>query len=315
MIIVQPVMASMNIMTATPVFSMLATYPRSIHAQMLTHRTNSKNSSSSRAIPTLTEIENIRNNPVKILWTRNAKGMQGERITDEKEIQELDDLVIGFREAAFKFASDLSDKNGHNIHKQNINRFLEPFANITVRYTATEWDNFDWLRIDGAAQGEIEELATKMKECRDNMVAMPIYEGEYHVPFVDRIRDEDGVLRYYSMESQVELTLEEAIKVSSSCAAQTSYRKLDDSLDKADDMEAKLKSGCKLHASPFEHVCTPIQLPMHLLKELPLSTFMEKLPAGITHVSRDLSLWSGNSRNWIQQRHLMPNNDKALFKD
>lgn len=308
MIRVQPVQASHNSMTATTVYTMLATYPRSIHAQFLTHRDKSKNSSSSRAIPVLTEIENIKADPVQIMWSRNQKGMQGELITDENEIQDLNNLVMDYREAAFSFVEGLSDPKGHNIHKQNVNRFLEPFSNITVLISATEWSNFDWLRIDGAAQHEIAVLAAALKECRENMVAMPIYEGEYHVPFVDRIRDEDGKLRYYSMESQVELTLEEAIQVSASCNAQTSYRRLDDSLEKAEDMEGKLRSGEKLHASPYEHIATPIQLPMHILKTLPLDLFMTILPVGVTYVSRDLSLWSGNFRNWIQYRHLIPNN-------
>lgn len=308
MMTVQPVMASANVTTGTNVYTMLATYPRSIHAQFLTHRDKSKNSSSSRAIPVLTEIENIKNNPVNIMWSSNQKGMQGQLITDEKHIEELDNLVLDYRTATFKFVEGLADPKGHNIHKQNVNRFLEPFANITVLISATEWANFDWLRIDGAAQHEIAVLANMLKDCREAMVAMPIYEGEYHVPFVDRIRDEDGTLRYYSMDTQVELTLEEAIKVSASCNAQTSYRKLDDSLEKADDMEGKLRSGEKLHASPYEHIATPIQLPMHMLKQLPLEVFMSKMPEGITHVSRDLSLWSGNFRNWIQYRHLIPNN-------
>jgi hypothetical protein len=306
MIRVVPVQASHNVVTDTKLFTMLATYPRAVHAQLLTHRDKSKNSSSSRAIPVLTEIENIKADPVQIFWTQNQKGMQGKRITDQKLIDELDSLVLEHREDAFEFAKKLSDKDGYNIHKQNVNRFLEPFSNITVLISATEWENFDWLRIDEAAQGEIEELAKQLRDCRNEMVAMPIYEGEYHVPFVDRVRDEDGVLRYYSMdEAHQELELQDAIDVSTSCAAQTSYRKLDDSLEKAADVKAKLTQGDKLHASPFEHVATPIQLPIHNLKDLPLSLFMEKLPKGITHVSRDLSLWSGNYRNFIQYRHLM----------
>lgn len=308
MIKVIPIQASLNTVTNTALYTMLATYPRSIHAQFLTHRDKSKNSSSSRAIPVLTEIDNIMKDPVEIFWTKNQKGMQGVRIEDAELIQELDNHVLKHRENAFELAKLLSDKDGYNIHKQNVNRFLEPFANITVLITATEWENFDWLRIDDAAQGEIHELAALLKECRENMVAVPIYQGEYHVPFVDRRRDEDGKLCYYSMDTQQELTLEDAILVSTSCNAQTSYRKLDESLEKAHEMKAKLQDGDKLHASPFEHVATPIQLPMHNLKTLPLDLFMSKLPAGITHVSRNLDLWSGNFRNWIQYRHLMPNN-------
>lgn len=308
MIRVMPVQASMNSVTNTPVYTMLATYPRAIHAQFLTHRDKSKNSSSSRAIPVLTEIQNIMNDPVEVYWTRNQAGMQGVRIEDEAEIDKLNALVLAHRESAFELAKTLSDKDGFNIHKQNVNRYLEPFANITVLISATEWANFDWLRIDGAAQDEIETLAILLRDCRESMVPMPIYEGEYHVPFVDRVRDEDGVLRYYSQDSKQELTLEDAILVSSSCNAQTSYRRLDESIEKAHDMKAKLQNGDKLHASPFEHIATPIQLPMHNLKGLPLDLFMSKLPAGITHVSRNLDLWSGNMRNWIQYRHLMPNN-------
>ena len=42
--------------------------------------------------------------------------------------------------------------NLHGVHKQNAGRLLEPFQNIKIVLTSTEWANWDWLRDDPAAQ-------------------------------------------------------------------------------------------------------------------------------------------------------------------
>lgn len=312
MITVTSIQGSSNAYTGTKIVTMLATYPRAVHAQFLTHKMLCKNSSSSRAIPTITEIQSITSNPALFKWAQNQKGMQGEIITDQTVLDTINAKVAKHRKAAFKLAKELADPKGLNVHKQNVNRFLEPFSNTTVLITATEWENFEWLRCDKDTQPEMDELANKLREAKNNTVYMPLYEEEYHVPFIDRMRDEDGVLRYYGAGTQVELSLAEALDISLSCAAQISYRKLDDSMEKAENIKQKL-FGEKVHASPSEHQGTPICVDPNVLRDMPLGEALASLPKGVTHVDVNMALWSGPLKGFIQYRHLLPRTDKAKF--
>lgn len=54
-----------------------ATYPRMIHAEVMTHRVFSRNGSSSRAIPVLRTLKRILTDMAKpVHWGRNQAGMQ-----------------------------------------------------------------------------------------------------------------------------------------------------------------------------------------------------------------------------------------------
>lgn len=277
--------------------TLLLEYPRVIHSQLMTHRVFSRNSSSTRAVPLLKAIEQIENNPAQFIWTQNQRGMQGPIITDPSKLRTLNK----YKDHLFEFTSKMVMRFQElGVHKQNAGRFLEPFQNIKVCLTSTEWDNWDWLRDDPDAQGEIAELARKMKEARDSEPGLQLTESDWHVPFVDRKIGEDG-LEYWVGDTQV--SLEDAIKVSMSCCAQTSYRNLDDSLDKAEDIYQKLFSGNKVHASPAEHQAKS------MADDEPLApTYWSE---GITHITRDGELWSGNFRGWIQNRQLLSNHDGA----
>lgn len=287
--------------------SFILEYPRYTHAQMLTHRVFSKNSSSSRAIPTQDMIANIYAEPVRQMWTHNQKGMQGPLVEDQKIIDganKVHDLLFGVTLNTLRPLL----RDGWNLHKQNVNRYLEAFQNIRVLYTTTELDNFFHLRIDSEAQPEIAAIAKMMEELLNNAEPQLLFEGEYHLPFVDSVRDAEGKLQYFELNTNQtkELTLEEAILISVSASAQTSYRALDTTIEKARDMQSKLKTN-KFHASPFEHQATPI----------PSFTECEGVtqnwPEGITHMDRNYNYWSGNFRNWIQHRQLLSGHDAAKF--
>ena len=173
--------------------------------------------------------------------------------------------------------------------------------------TSTEWANWDWLRDDPAAQGEIAELARKISEARKNAEVMVLNEGEWHVPFVDRFRNEYGGLEYYG---QGELTSEEAKLVSMSVCAQTSYRNSDYSLEKAIDMRSKLLDSKKVHASPSEHIATHI--PEYNTDSGDFASIMFGLPEGVTHIDRKGAMWSGNLKGFIQFRQTIKGHDHAL---
>src|SRR5690242_16180800 len=53
-------------------------YPRFIHAELLTHRAFSRNTSSSRAIPVTRQIQEVLDDPaVPLQFLKNKKGMKG----------------------------------------------------------------------------------------------------------------------------------------------------------------------------------------------------------------------------------------------
>lgn len=306
---VEGVLRSVCANTGKEIITLILEYPRVIHAQLLTHRVFSKNSSSSRAVPAARAIEQIRENPAKYFWTENQKGMQGTEITSEDKLHHINVLFDLAKETNIKIVEKLTDPEGLNVHKQNACRLLEPFQNIRVCLTSTEWDNWDWLRIDPDAQGEIADLAKAMHKVRTQMPRQFLEPGEWHLPFVESSRNPDtGDFEYFDSVGNV-ITLEQGKIISMSCTAQTSYRRLDTSLHKAEDMYGKLFSGNKVHASPSEHQATPIS-PM-----VDAGFNAEDWPEGVTHMGREYSFWSGNFNGWIQHRQLIPNHDGAKLEN
>lgn len=277
-------------------------YPRFIHSEVMTHRMLSKNCSSSRAIPVKTMLESIeRNMAVPLYFGASKSGMQA---TEE----------IQFPELAKKFwkacgnaciKDSLTMFEDFKLHKQLSNRITEPYQMIKVLITGTEWDNFFNLRLHKDSQPEICMLAYQILWAMLGSHPIEIKSGEWHLPYIDRIFDLNGNMRYYISDTGVELSLDTAKKVSASCSAQTSYRKNDTSIEKAVKVFDMLVHADVLHASPFEHLATPIQSPQrnHLFYFLNQVEYPESWEDGITHTSRDGSLWSGNLRGYVSYRH------------
>jgi hypothetical protein len=220
-------------------------YPRYIHAEFMTHRVFSRNAASSRAIPIEKMIEQATQNTVFPIWTSNKAGMQGPVITCGGKIHTANDIMLEMLEAVVGGVR-LLDEAG--IHKQNANRYLEPFQHIKTVLTVVELDNFFKLRYHEDAQGEIKMLAQAMLAEYANSSPKLLMEGEWHLP--------------YAMTSEeIEFCgakLEDQKKVSASCCAQVSYRLSDPSQEKADTIYDRLVYSEPMHASPFEHQCTPM---------------------------------------------------------
>ena len=285
--------------------TLICSYPRAIHAQLLTHRVFSKNSSSTRAIPLEKAIQQVIANPAEFIWTENQAGMQGS-VIKPAEKKRLEAINTWFRNGMYN-AIQVTRKLAEsplNVHKQNAGRLLEPFQNIKIVLTSTEWENWDWLRDDPAAQGEIAELARKIKQARDDAEPMLLNEGEWHVPFIDRERDAKGLLHYFPIDSNDPVSSEDAVLISTSVCAQTSYRNADYTLEKALALKDKLFSGKKVHASPAEHQATPIDDCYNV-------TEIGNWPKGVTHMDVNGDLWSGNLKGFIQHRQLLKNHDHA----
>lgn len=273
-------------------------YPRFIHGEFMTHRLFSRNAASSRAIPVATIINQVRNDPaMPIHWGENQAGMQAKNVLSDALTHSAKYL---WKKAA-NFAADIAEgltKIG--LHKQATNRILEPFQTMKTVMTATCMDNFFWLRNHEDAQPEIKELARLMWEALQASVPVELKAGEWHVPYYGFgywRANSSGVVDFN------EHTLEEALAISSSCCAQVSYRKLDDTLEKAQMVYKRLVESEPVHASPFEHQATPV---FHAkINKDAMASGWEK---GITHVDRAGNFWSGNFIGWIQHRQLIPNN-------
>ncbi len=277
-------------------------YPRFILAELNTHRMLSKNSASSRAIPVKTMHEHIRANTAgPVFWGVNQPGMKAKEELRGADLSEAKYIWAKARDAAIAYSGSLADLN---IHKQITNRITEPWMIMKTVISGTEWANFFWLRDHADAQPEIAELAKKMREAYDGSVPNALSPGEWHVPYVNTYRSIVNGELLYSDGKGDDLTAEEARIVSASCCAQVSYRKNDDSFDKAKKIYQQLIESEPAHASPVEHQATPMDYDVMCRFE------PETWEEGITHVSANSDLWSGNLRGWIQHRKLISNEAK-----
>lgn len=279
-------------------------YPRFIHSEFMTHREFSRNSASSRAIPVAKMHEHILKTPQgPIHWGSNKPGMQAGAELTGYPLDSAKAVWDFARESAVEYSRQLNELG---LHKQVANRLTEPFMQMKVVCTATNYSNFFWLRLHRDAQPEIQELANAMWQAYVGNVPDLVKPGEWHLPYVDLVHG-DGKRSWYEV-SGVEVDLDTAIKVSASCCAQVSYRRLDDSIEKAIDIYNRLINSVPVHASPVEHQATPVLAHKNPLEYL-------QIP-GVTHIDSDLVPCSGNFKNWIQQRQLVKNhNCKDYFHD
>lgn len=269
-------------------------YPRMIHAEFMTHRVFSRNAASSRAIPVKSVLELVNENPAEpVHWGKNESGMQARTSLEGFELETVKFLWKAAAKAAVTYAS-LMER--FKAHKQVVNRILEPFQHIKVVMTTTEDANFFYLRNHSDADPTIKALAEAMLEARDHSIPNILNDGEWHVPYFNEGFWQPGM----------DVSLEEAIAVSASCCAQVSYRKLDKTIEKAQDIYQRLVGMKPVHASPFEHQATPMKVTR--LFESAGSIGPDVWEVGVTHLDRNCCLWSGNLRGWIQNRQLIPNN-------
>lgn len=243
------------------------TYPRYIHSEFMTHRVFSRNASSSRAIPVRRVIEQVRENPVmppKVFM--NQKGMVGETEADEVTTTAFHVLWEEAADNACKTA-EMMERLG--IHKQHVNRILEPFQFIKVIVTATEWYNFFALRLAPDAQPEIRQLARVIYDEMDRYRNKEVGVLEVSIPRKDcpDIFARMGADKVHTIVSLPYITDEDIkeigkdnyrqlMKISAARCARVSYNNHDGSKP---DLEKDMKLYDHLyegrHLSPMEHAC------------------------------------------------------------
>ena len=257
------------------------TYPRFIHSEFMTHRVFSRNASSSRAIPFTKQIEMIKESMAKPLsYLANQRGMQGgDELSEDK--QEIANEV--WERAAAEAIKAAEQLNNLGVHKQYVNRLIEPFSHITVVCTANDYDNFFGLRYHYMAQPEICQLAKLMYEAYIMSRPTILEEGEWHLPFVSETEKE--------MESIEPRTgVPALLRKSVARCARVSYNNHDGTcttLEQDTNLYNRLLGAQPIHASPAEH---------------------QAMAVG------DKNVRSGNLRGWIQYRKTLEGENIEKFE-
>ncbi len=236
-------------------------YWRAIHPEMCRHRSMSRTVESSRAKPIQKNIEEVKNNPfIPMHFTKNCTGMQArEEITDPQKIEELQYLIKMMASMSASFVEEIAKE--YDLHKQVLNRYLEPYlyTKEVVTCTNVALDSFFKLRIADDAEPHIRDLAIKMyKAVEESKPKFRSY-GEWHMPYITKEDTElvEEYIRKNQMKNEPSIVLDLLKKVSAARCARCSYKAFDGTTDITKDLHlfSKLYNGG--HYSPMEHVCSP----------------------------------------------------------
>jgi thymidylate synthase ThyX len=186
-------------------------------------------------------IERALQNPaMPVEWGVNKPGMSASEALTEAQTEEAKAEWLRARDSAVEHVRTLQK---FNVHKQVINRILEPFMWHTVIVTATEWENFYSLRCAPNAQPEIRVAAVLMRDAMRASQPRTVGLGEWHLPLVQ--------------DDERDLPIEQLKKISAARCARVSYLTHDGKRDIAKDIELCERLLSDRHLSPFEHVATP----------------------------------------------------------
>lgn len=284
--------------------------PRIVWCELLTHSMLCRNAASSRAIPFSKMKEQLKGKPVR--FGKAKPGMQdGGRHTELiNGLYSADEWWNLAKLSAEKFTEGFYEAG---FAKQIYNRLIEPFQMIKGVVSATEWENFFWLRNHDAVDPTLQELARCMFEAREKSIPQFLKPGEYHLPYVLTTREDNEYMRQEFWADNCDgkiLTTEEAIKVSIARCAAVSFRNTDYDLKKSLVVYDRLISDDRKHASAFQHQATPMQPYTCHTSDAWEATNDPKYPdnwqPGISHADRDGKLWSAQYKGWIMQRKLIP---------
>lgn len=272
--------------------SLVLTYPRIIHAEMMTHRMFSRNASSSRAVPIQKMIEAVKNNTFCPFEFQKAhKGMQGSEYFTDEDKEDCIKLWLESAELALQQAEKMKEKG---ITKQIINRILEPYQYYTVLITGSEegWNNFfelrcpvyiykddnseleffskeDWIywrnqcanlkNIEDVPEipaNNLEWLAINKGQAEIHMMALAetIYDCiQESVP--TQLKENEWHIPMISDLEFLKLSTDDQIKLSVGRAANTSYTVVGDGKELTLEHAIKIHDKCKElnHSSVFEH--------------------------------------------------------------
>lgn len=285
------------------------TFPRVVLAEVVTHRRLSieevfcpvrtttldlsKNSASSRAIPFHRMLEKVMSDPyIPERFSKSGPGMSEAGWLEGEAHQRAHTAWL---EALGYACSKATAMFNAGVHKQDVNRLLEPWAWVTQIATADAlgWGNFFALRCHNAAHPAFRHVARMAFLAYRKSKPDELSWCQWHLPYV---KPEEKVDFKWFPSSPTLLDAKEVpdlIQFSAARCAWLSYvnHDRDGTPEQMKRTFARLVAEVPIHASPCEHQAAP----MH-----------------IGWISSYPQLRS-NLRGWLQARKLLPKEELPEF--
>jgi hypothetical protein len=277
-----------------------------------------RNFPSSRARPWTKVKEDVLNDPHIPHFRKNNPGMQPAEYINRFDQKDAEFLWLYGRNAMVQLVEDMGKKDGMNIHKQWLNRLIEPWTVVEGLVTATDWDNFFNLRTElndlgwPMAQDEFYLMACSMKDCLDQSDPKILKAGDWHLPYVDPQAHGETLLGlgWDFAHNDFRWTNEEALAlVSAGRCATVSYNNLGKGIEpKADYARATEQLLPNGHMSVFGHQARCMEGSFLTIDDkwkdtcrIPGSCIDSTLNTGTENI-----YW-GQLRGWGQFRKTLPN--------
>lgn len=226
------------------------TYWRGVHAEHLRHRNFSFSVASSRAIPARRMLREIWLHPYCPEQFGRAKAGMVAGETLGRVAQWLcRKLWLWARLPAITVALLLLLLK---VHKQWINRLLEPWMWVTVIVTGSieKWESFWQLRCHPDAEPHIRRMAEMTRGLIWSSKSRTVWPGGVHLPMIsgDDFRAESDMRCRISIVAR-------CLMISAGRCAAVSYNNHGTGADLQKDLDRanRMLSHEPLHASPFEH--------------------------------------------------------------
>jgi len=188
---------------------------------------------------------NVQEQPfMPIYWGSNQGGMQaGDEIPPDRQ-HEAAAAILEHRDAAVALVDRLT---GLGLHKQIVNRYLEPWMWITVIATASErgWANFYSLRCHKDAEPHIQKVAYMARDAMAASTPRVLTASDWHLPLTGFDGDES-------------LSVRDSVRVCVGRCARVSYLTHDGVRDPSADIALHDRLHESRHWSPFEHAARPL---------------------------------------------------------
>jgi thymidylate synthase ThyX len=182
-----------------------------------------------------------------VFWGKNQAGMQSKEELVGNELLNAKEAWLRARDRAVESAEELMECG---MHKQYANRAIENFLYVKTILTGTEFENFFALRAHKDTQPEFQDLAYKMLDIYQLSEPNKLKEGEWHIPFGDKLDETRLTELYY----QTAIPHEELkLRISVARCARVSYLNFEGKDDYNKDIELSETLSSSGHWSPIEH--------------------------------------------------------------
>jgi thymidylate synthase ThyX len=273
------ILASKSAVTGVSLYTFVLTYPRIILPEVNTHRMLSRNTASSRAIPSRKQREKVFKDPfIPVSLGQNKKGMQaGAELSGWRRC--VAQKTWEWARYPALLAAWILDKVG--VHKQITNRLIEPWTWTQQIVTATDLNNVFKLRNYEDAEPHFHIIAEQMQKQVEyvervfNTVSydwgshidrrLDIHDEEEGIGAVQMLKPDEWHLPFVEAKELKSITFSQSYwavlkNISTARCARVSYLLPENGERSNTDRDVELcgRLSSSGHWSPFEHIATPV---------------------------------------------------------